>query len=177
MTKFPTVNPDELIIEYMDNSHSLTQMLTFKKWVAALRSGTYKQGKDLLHRIGKESSPDQFCCLGVLCAISSGLDVYHSDTSVYYHGTECVLPTRLMEQLEFDSNAGDIWILPEHWPMLYLELTPAQYNHVGGPSLDTLVAGGGNKLRSNLACLNDAGASFLAIATIIEDNFISPEFR
>lgn len=33
------------------------------KWVAALRSGEYKQGKGYLH----ENSSNTYCCLGVLC--------------------------------------------------------------------------------------------------------------
>lgn len=33
-----------------------------EKWVKALRSGEYKQGKDRLR-----SKDDKFCCLGVLC--------------------------------------------------------------------------------------------------------------
>lgn len=32
-----------------------------RRWVAALRSGKYKQGKDWLRR------DDEYCCLGVLC--------------------------------------------------------------------------------------------------------------
>lgn len=34
-----------------------------KKWVAALRSGKYKQGQKALLK------DDKFCCLGVACAI------------------------------------------------------------------------------------------------------------
>jgi hypothetical protein len=34
------------------------------KWVAALRSGKYRQGKHVLNR-----NNDEFCCLGVLCEI------------------------------------------------------------------------------------------------------------
>lgn len=36
-----------------------------KKWVKALRSGEYRQGKDRL-----VDGKDRFCCLGVLCNIS-----------------------------------------------------------------------------------------------------------
>jgi hypothetical protein len=36
-----------------------------KKWVDALRSGKYKQGKGYLH-----SKDDTFCCLGVLCDVA-----------------------------------------------------------------------------------------------------------
>lgn len=35
-----------------------------EKWVAALRSGEYKQGKGLLRHA------DEYCCLGVLCAVA-----------------------------------------------------------------------------------------------------------
>ena len=48
--------------------HSQTSSFTLsremkRKWVAALRSGKYKQGKHLLYRLNSDS----FCCLGVLC--------------------------------------------------------------------------------------------------------------
>jgi hypothetical protein len=39
------------------------------KWLEALRSGDYKQGKD-----GLRKNDDTFCCLGVLC------DVYRKET-------------------------------------------------------------------------------------------------
>lgn len=35
-----------------------------KKWVEALRSGKYKQGKEAL------CFGDKYCCLGVLCEIA-----------------------------------------------------------------------------------------------------------
>jgi len=38
-----------------------------KKWVKALRSGEYKQGRNWLRK------GDRFCCLGILC------DLYHKD--------------------------------------------------------------------------------------------------
>jgi hypothetical protein len=37
--------------------------LIAKKWVAALRSGKYKQGKGVLH----DQDKNTYCCLGVLC--------------------------------------------------------------------------------------------------------------
>ena len=45
-----------------------------EKWVSALRSGEYKQGKEGL-RIYNE-----FCCLGVLC------DLYIKETGVGFWG-------------------------------------------------------------------------------------------
>jgi hypothetical protein len=38
-----------------------------KRWVAALRSGKYQQGKASLHTFSH--GVDRFCCLGVLCEI------------------------------------------------------------------------------------------------------------
>lgn len=37
-----------------------------QKWVAALRSGGFKQGRFALHSI----SDNTFCCLGVLCVVA-----------------------------------------------------------------------------------------------------------
>ena len=37
-----------------------------KKWVVALRSGKYEQGKEALR------NGDKYCCLGVLCEIETG---------------------------------------------------------------------------------------------------------
>lgn len=40
------------------------------KWTAALRSGEFKQGSNMLHSIDSDN-PEQFkhCCLGVLCEL------------------------------------------------------------------------------------------------------------
>lgn len=39
------------------------------KWIAALRSGKYVQGKGYLHKITK-GKEHMFCCLGVLCEVA-----------------------------------------------------------------------------------------------------------
>ena len=44
------------------------------KWVAALRSGKYKQGR------GKLRHEDNFCCLGVLCEISG---LHYDDNQIW----------------------------------------------------------------------------------------------
>jgi hypothetical protein len=50
-----------------------------KRWVEALRSGEYKQGKNKLHSKG-----GRFCCLGVLCDIEiDGNWVYDSSSECY----------------------------------------------------------------------------------------------
>ena len=47
-----------------------------QQWVAALRSGEYKQGKNALRR-QYEGEDAEFCCLGVLCdlAVKAGFSV------------------------------------------------------------------------------------------------------
>lgn len=37
-----------------------------RKWIKALRSGTYKQGRNQLRK------GDAYCCLGVLCDVTTG---------------------------------------------------------------------------------------------------------
>ena len=39
------------------------------KWIAALRSGKYKQGKGNLKTVDEDNN-ESFCCLGVLCDIA-----------------------------------------------------------------------------------------------------------
>lgn len=41
-----------------------------KKWIAALRSGEYKQGTGSLHSAGAEGEPDTYCCLGVATVVA-----------------------------------------------------------------------------------------------------------
>lgn len=53
------------------------------KWIEALRSGKYKQGRGVLR-----SSDDRFCCLGVLCDISGYGEWGKSDGAKYYYERE-----------------------------------------------------------------------------------------
>lgn len=41
-----------------------------REWVAALRSGKYKQTTERLHKMG-DGGPDRYCCLGVLCSLAA----------------------------------------------------------------------------------------------------------
>ena len=45
-----------------------------QKWIDALRSGKYEQGKGAL-----QSSPDSYCCLGVACRVLSPRYYTYSD--------------------------------------------------------------------------------------------------
>lgn len=48
------------------------------KWIKALRSGKYKQGKEDLH----DSVHNTFCCLGVLCDIGYAQPHHNGDAYI-----------------------------------------------------------------------------------------------
>ena len=115
------------------------------RWVAALRSGGYEQGKGYLSLNG------EFCCLGVLCelAVEAGVigaatpsDVAHS---VMFYGDEDaarILPWEVME-----------------WSGVYRDNGKFQIDTAAGPSF------------TSLSVLNDSGSSFSQIADLIEYHF------
>jgi hypothetical protein len=61
------------------------------KWVKALRSGKFKQGRVLLKNRNKE-----YCCLGVLCEIMN----FKCDPD------DCILPLQLKDDLNMYSQCG-----------------------------------------------------------------------
>lgn len=63
-----------------------------EKWVAALRSGDYKQGKKVLHN----EDNNTYCCLGVLCDIAVAEGVVE--------GVET------KEDLRLIGGESDIWV-------------------------------------------------------------------
>ena len=59
------------------------------KWIEALRSGKYKQGKSRL-----KNADETMCCLGVLCDLMNGewakTKVNGNPAFTYYYGTEAI---------------------------------------------------------------------------------------
>jgi hypothetical protein len=67
-----------------------------KEWVKALRSGKYKQAKNVLFNADRNA----FCCLGVACDISG---VSREE----WHGSNyTVLPQEVQEKLNLRSKCG-----------------------------------------------------------------------
>ena len=68
-----------------------------RRWVEALRSGEYKQGREALKCQG------QFCCLGVLCDLhaketnTKWVDHINKDFSSDYLDQDSVLPIQVMD--------------------------------------------------------------------------------
>lgn len=73
-----------------------------KKWVAALRTGHFRQGHDCL-RSHDDSEVKTYCCLGVLCELHrqevGGVWVWVDDAfpTYAYLGEDTALPARVME--------------------------------------------------------------------------------
>lgn len=110
-----------------------------EQWLAALRSGEYEQGKFSLR-----SAEDKFCCLGVLTdlAVKAGVCEWEFRGFDPYRsgGHDGQLPYSVQD-----------WAAVSGWGALRI---PVDYQD---SSCFTL-----------LSALNDAGATFLEIADIIE---------
>jgi len=99
------MNPDAINSEAdvaEDQSASRMDPKIKAQWVAALRSGEYKQGKGVLRK------GNELCCLGVLCevAILSGIElkVHHKNGYTQYDGHGSGLPGTVREWAGLDDG-------------------------------------------------------------------------
>ncbi len=121
------------------------------QWVAALRSGKYKQGHGEL-RSNYLGGAAKFCCLGVLCNLHAAahpdIAALQTDPGVYL-GDSALLPAQVQDWAGLKSNDGT-------------------------PNLDETADGEftlNNHQYTDLADANDDGVSFKRIATWIEKNY------
>lgn len=119
-----------------------------KKWVAALRSGEYKQGLAAL-RIG-----DTFCCLGVACDLFA--KAKPSPENVWelgrqFHGSEQIMSDDVADWLglQGEDRCNPYMLLPQSGPGELINSAP-------------------------LAKINDEGVSFAGIADLIEQQILCP---
>jgi hypothetical protein len=134
-----------------------------KKWVKALRSGKYKQTRNVLKTKTKKGLVSH-CCLGVLCELyqndckrknKKGLLVYENESGGY----------EIPKTNTLFAFSSELAALPEKvrsWAGL-------KSDEGGFRNEDTEFVLKGEICR-NLAKLNDAGAKFEKIADIIEAN-------
>lgn len=120
-------------------------------WVAALRSGKYKQGKGLLR-----NDKDEFCCWGVLCDLAAK---EHPEQFGFiplqrkYQGSNSYMPCDgvcLWAGMEIDRDDG-----------LLRDVTKT----IGNYKVDI------DCVKSFLSQHNDAGKTFAQIADAIENQF------
>lgn len=69
------------------------------KWIEALRSGKYKQG-----RLALRTRNDHFCCLGVLCDVSGVSEWKENGPCYSYDGASSLLPPLLRNQLTREAR-------------------------------------------------------------------------
>ena len=135
-----------------------------EKWIRALRSGDYEQGTSTLHayygpdatRHGKE----RFCCLGVACDLylnevgdldrSMPSGTIGSDTTVTYDDESSYLPLKVSNWLGLCSPDGRFGSEPQ------------SLDNIFNPEHTLL------QEANSLSELNDNGASFSEIASVIE---------
>lgn len=126
-----------------------------EKWVAALRSGEYQQGLNVLAHRDDEGAMS-YCCLGVLCdlAVKDGVAVdvqSDADGDLTFEGMEALPPSSVL-----------------NWARLRLENPEVQVpkNH---PALaDQFLDVRDRKGKCALTSLNDGGFTFAEIADLIE---------
>lgn len=123
-----------------------------EKWVAALRSGEYKQGQGYLRK-GVDGAAE-FCCLGVACDLvikEHLVDIqtdFGPEYTVRYDGAATHLPPSVADYLGFDARTRVPDPMARHATMNNAELA--------------------------LIDLNDAGNDFATIADFIEEHVLTP---
>lgn len=78
-----------------------------KEWIAALRSGKYKQGQ------GQLKTQDKFCCLGVLCDISKQSEWFNS----YYDENHCTPSPKIVKWAEMKERNPMVLVEGEFWSL------------------------------------------------------------
>ena len=123
-----------------------------KRWIAALKSGDYKQGRSRLNQ------NNQFCCLGVLCDLlaDDGLiskELSQKDSTLFLYDNDSSGLTDQVQSISgINSSLGTIQLNDQ-----VMEILPDKDNR------EML----GNSY-AKLAFLNDRGIPFSTIADIIE---------
>lgn len=135
----------------------MTREEALKKWIKALRSGEYAQGR--LDLKADRNGVVRYCCLGVLCEILKddlGLKITPQDTtnvSWRYDNCQASLPQKVRNLMKFKDPRGDL-------PEAFIDGIDTKHN--------------------NLANVNDYGyfdncnrMTFDDIANLIEEQFLS----
>jgi len=120
-----------------------------ERWIEALKSGKYEQGKMYLRRWG------QYCCLGVLCdlAVADGIGEWKIGHSWYPVGFEI-------------GRITEYHYLPRavaQWAGIKNELAPIDLKWLSVQDQQRFR----NRLDLSLAVLNDEGYDFKRIAKLI----------
>lgn len=123
-----------------------------EKWLTALRSGDYAQGKGKLEKIDAEGQ-STYCCLGVLCDLAAKENITERDIGRYTTSTTST-------DVLYGSNS-------ENFP----PMSVVEWAGLSDPNPPVLIPEPEGELSraTNLAELNDEkGYTFYQIANVIE---------
>jgi hypothetical protein len=130
-----------------------------KKWVKALRSGKYKQGKSFLKQFNSKGQP-KHCCLGVLCEL-------YNDTMKKNHKRTISVKSHDDLHIDYVTFANKDDSLPavvRKWAGIKNEMGTFDYHEKDAYGIF-------KRTRTKcLADLNDTGKKFSTIADIIDKN-------
>lgn len=161
MSNENTANQDSSPKEEVKELSKEEKIEVYKEWIEALRSGKYKQTKNVLKtRLSLNNEECGYCCLGVLCEIEKerfGLTEYAP--SLYIEDEE--------DEGKEIPNPNPCFIFDETEESLPVKAIKA----LGWADNNYLGLISGNR---KLAALNDEGVEFPEIADIIEDEFLKP---
>ena len=89
------------------------QKAVVSKWVEALRSGDYKQGKEWLHQ-KNDKGQDRYCCLGVLCDLAVKAKIIppptEDDKVFSYRKEDAHLPPIVKKWVGLKTASGDFHV-------------------------------------------------------------------
>jgi hypothetical protein len=128
------------------------------KWLEALRSGEYKQGRDCLHN----TSDDTFCCLGVLTDLYQKEQTKNKKKKLKESVDSDAYTTHTVYTEVFEQN-GSVIRKSENGVLLR---SVAMWAGLNDQNPDIVVNGS----YRTVAELNDEGKSFKEIADLIEKN-------
>jgi hypothetical protein len=148
--KMKKIINNKLQIE-LDDDYQAPPLPYFNKWITALRSGEYTQGKGMLCRNG------EYCCLGVLSKVQGRLFEHkiversNEPGTIFSDGEKSL---RTYYELNEDNPCVDALDATGVFPIGCTVLLD-----FGGPNLTPV---------ASLTVLNDNGVSFEDIAKVIE---------
>jgi hypothetical protein len=125
-----------------------------KKWVKALRSGKYKQGKSFLKQFNSKGQP-KHCCLGVLCELYNDTMKKNNKKTI---SVKCRDDDLDYGYVTFANKDDSLPAVVRKWAGIK--------NKLGTFSYTERIF----KHTECLADLNDTGKKFSTIADIIEKN-------
>lgn len=132
------------------------------EWVAKLRDPNTKQARGVLTRVNSKGEVLGNCCLGVLCEIAVEHGVIEPGVDIDYKSRKV--------RRYLDRDGGDTYTVLPRVVAEWADLPTVAGSPTTGFSTPLRVTSSGRK-QYNLAEVNDGGANFQTIATLIEEKF------